>query len=162
MALINTFFLQNSVCEANGAINMLKFSKLFCGFNYLIQICTRSQGNKFVADFKYMLMQELTKRQEKELRNAYFSAIKVTGEGYNGEYFRGNYPNIEECFKESYIEWLNEFKFELDYSIEEIKKINNEINKIEKAQILDDEFSIESEFKLIKLKKLLTDKINNL
>ena len=32
MALINTFFLQNSVCEANGARNMLKFSKLFCGF----------------------------------------------------------------------------------------------------------------------------------
>lgn len=36
MALFNTFFLQNSVCKANGAVFMLKLSKLFCGFNLLI------------------------------------------------------------------------------------------------------------------------------
>lgn len=52
-------------------------------------------------------MKELT---EEDLRDAFFSAIRITGEGYNGEYFKGNYPNIEECFKESFDEWLEEFK----------------------------------------------------
>ncbi len=36
MALINTFFLQNVICEAKNSCFMLKFTKLFCGFNYLI------------------------------------------------------------------------------------------------------------------------------
>jgi hypothetical protein len=111
-----------------------------------------------VADFKYIVMKELT---EEDLRDAFFSAIRITGEGYNGEYFKGNYPNIEECFKESFDEWLEEFKDKLDYS-KDIKTINNEINEIEKLQMIDDEYSIESEFKLIKLKKILTEKINNL
>jgi len=91
---------------------------------------------------------------EKDLRTAFFGGIKVTEEG--------NYPNIDECFKEEFDEYLEEFKNEKNPLIGEIKTINNEINRIEKSQILDDEFSVASELELIKLKKLLTNKINKL
>ena len=47
---------------------------------------------------------------EKDLRNAYFSAIKTTGEGWNGEYAGGNSPNIEEKFNEEFEEWFEQFK----------------------------------------------------
>ena len=35
---------------------------------------------------------------EGDLREAYFSAIKSTGEGWNGEYAKGNSPDIEEIY----------------------------------------------------------------
>lgn len=47
---------------------------------------------------------------EQVLRDAYFSGIKTTGEGWNGEYANGNHPNIEETFKEGFQEWLKKFK----------------------------------------------------
>jgi len=106
-----------------------------------------------VADFNKLIMKEKI-YTEKDLRTAFFDGIKVTEEG--------NYPNIDECFKEEFDEYLEEFKNEKNPLIGEIKTINNEINRIEKSQILDDEFSVASELELIKLKKLLTNKINTL
>jgi hypothetical protein len=47
---------------------------------------------------------------EGDLREAYFSAIKSTGEGWNGEYANGNNPNIEEKFTEGFEEWFEQFK----------------------------------------------------
>ena len=132
MALINTFFLQNSVCKANGARNMLKFSKLFCGFNYLIQICTRSQGNKFVADFKYMLMQTALENLIEYVENTF---------------------NDDEL--NDYIEMTN-------FVAGNIYKINKRINVIEQEQITFGNISIALELELIKLKQSLTQEINKL
>jgi hypothetical protein len=47
---------------------------------------------------------------EEDLRTAYFSGIKTTGEGWNGEYANGNNPSIEEEFQEEFQEWLRQFK----------------------------------------------------
>ena len=47
---------------------------------------------------------------EEDLRTAYFSGIKTTGEGWNGEYANGNNPSIEEEFQEGFQEWLRHFK----------------------------------------------------
>ena len=47
---------------------------------------------------------------EEDLKEAYFSAIKSTGEGWNGEYADGNHPNIEEKFTEGFEEWFEQFK----------------------------------------------------
>ena len=47
---------------------------------------------------------------EEDLKEAYFSAIKSTGEGWNGEYADGNHPNIEEKFTEGFEEWFETFK----------------------------------------------------
>ena len=47
---------------------------------------------------------------EEDLKDAYFSAIKATGEGWNGEYAEGNSPNIEEKFMEDFNKWFEQFK----------------------------------------------------
>ena len=47
---------------------------------------------------------------EEDLKEAYFSAIESTGEGWNGEYAKGNSPDIEEIFGEGFIEWFEQFK----------------------------------------------------
>jgi hypothetical protein len=47
---------------------------------------------------------------EEDLKEAYFSAIKSTGEGWNGEYANGNNPNIEDKFSEGFKEWFEQFK----------------------------------------------------
>ena len=47
---------------------------------------------------------------EEDLKLAYFSAIESTGEGWNGEYAKGNNPDIEETFGEGFIEWFEQFK----------------------------------------------------
>jgi len=54
---------------------------------------------------------------EEDLREAYFSAIESTGEGWNGEYADGNNPNIRKKFGEEFEEWFEQFK-----------KRSNEIN----------------------------------
>jgi hypothetical protein len=47
---------------------------------------------------------------EEDIREAYFSAIKITGEGWNGEYAGGNSPNIEDKFSKEFKEWFEQFK----------------------------------------------------
>jgi hypothetical protein len=62
-------------------------------------------GNTFTNEF------EKAKAMEKEqIMDAYFSAIKITGEGWNGEYAQGNSPNIEENFMEDFNKWFEQFK----------------------------------------------------
>jgi hypothetical protein len=59
------------------------------------------EGAKWQADRMY---------SEEDLREAYLSAIKTTGEGWNGEYAEGNDPNIEEKFSEGFTQWFEQFK----------------------------------------------------
>jgi hypothetical protein len=59
------------------------------------------EGAKWQADRMY---------SEEDIREAYFSAIKITGEGWNGEYAEGNNPNIEDKFSEGFKEWFEQFK----------------------------------------------------
>mgnify|MGYP003656716503 CR=1 FL=1 len=47
---------------------------------------------------------------DEDLKEAYFSAIKSTGEGWNGEYANGNDPDIKKEFTEGFEEWLVEIK----------------------------------------------------
>ena len=47
---------------------------------------------------------------EEDLKTAYFSGIKTTGEGWNGEYANGNHPNVEETFEEKFQEWFENYK----------------------------------------------------
>jgi hypothetical protein len=54
--------------------------------------------------------QEERMYSEEDLKTAYFSAIKSTGEGWNGEYAQGNNPNIEETFEEEFNQWFEQFK----------------------------------------------------
>jgi hypothetical protein len=48
--------------------------------------------------------------QEEDLKTAYFSGIKTTGEGWNGEYANGINPSIEEEFKKGFQKRLRHFK----------------------------------------------------
>ena len=59
------------------------------------------EGAKWQAERSY---------SEEDLKLAYFSAIESTGEGWNGEYAKGNRPDIEEIFGEGFIEWFEQFK----------------------------------------------------
>ena len=47
---------------------------------------------------------------DEDIKFAYFSAIKSTGEGWNGEYTFGNNNNIEEVFGKEFEEWFEKFK----------------------------------------------------
>ena len=47
---------------------------------------------------------------EEDMKQAFFDGVRVTGEGYNGEYASGNHPDIEVEFYESYTEWFNKIK----------------------------------------------------
>jgi hypothetical protein len=60
----------------------------------------------FIAGAKWMQERSYS---EEDLKEAYFSAIKSTGEGWNGEYANGNNPNVEEEFKEGFKEWFELF-----------------------------------------------------
>jgi len=66
------------------------------------------EGVEFGA--KWQQEQDKNKFSEEDLRTAYFSGIKTTGEGWNGEYANGNNPSIEEEFQEGFQEWLRQFK----------------------------------------------------
>ena len=61
----------------------------------------------FIAGAKW---QQERMYSEEDLREAYFSAIKSTGEGRNGEYTGGNNPNIEEEFGVGFETWFEQFK----------------------------------------------------
>lgn len=59
------------------------------------------EGAKYQAERMY---------SEEDLREAYFSAIKSTGEGWNGEYANGNDPDIKEIFTKGFDKWFENFK----------------------------------------------------
>jgi hypothetical protein len=68
----------------------------------------------WIAGAKWQQEQDKNTYSEEDLRTAYFSGIKTTGEGWNGEYANGNNPSIEEEFQEEFQEWLKQFKNNLE------------------------------------------------
>jgi hypothetical protein len=65
------------------------------------------ERNAFIKGAKW---QQERMYSEEDLKESYFSAISSTGEGWNGEYAKGNDPNIEEKFTEGFNEWFEKFK----------------------------------------------------
>ena len=63
--------------------------------------------NAFIEGAKW---QQERSYSEEDIKTVFFSAIKVTGEGWNGEYANGNNPNVESIFNSDYIECLKQFK----------------------------------------------------
>lgn len=47
---------------------------------------------------------------EEDMKESYFTAIKSTREGWNGEYAGGNHPNIEKKFKEGFEIFIEQYK----------------------------------------------------
>ena len=47
---------------------------------------------------------------EADMREAYFTAIRSTGEGWNGEYAGRNHPNIEETFNDGFKIFIEQYK----------------------------------------------------
>jgi hypothetical protein len=74
--------------------------------------CVPSEINKidFKSGAEWQQEQDKNKFSEEDMKQAFFDGIRVTGEGYNGEYASGNSPDIEVEFYESYTEWFNKFK----------------------------------------------------
>jgi hypothetical protein len=54
--------------------------------------------------------QQERRYSKEDLKEAYFSAISSTGEGWNAEYANGNNPNIEEKFSKGFAQWFEQFK----------------------------------------------------
>jgi len=50
------------------------------------------------------------KYSEEDMREAYFTAIRSTGEGWNGEYANGNCPNIEKTFNDGFEIFIEQYK----------------------------------------------------
>jgi hypothetical protein len=67
-----------------------------------------------ISVLRYITELEERMYSDEDLRTAYFSGIKTTGEGWNGEYANGNNPSIEEEFQEEFQEWLKQFKNNLE------------------------------------------------
>ena len=67
---------------------------------------------KIMKNIHLIPLKEETKNKysEEDLKTAYFSGIKTTGEGWNGEYANGNNPSIEKEFQKEFQEWLKQFK----------------------------------------------------
>ena len=47
---------------------------------------------------------------EADMREAYFTAIRSTGQGWNGEYANGNCPNIEKTFNDGFEIFIEQYK----------------------------------------------------
>jgi hypothetical protein len=64
----------------------------------------------FDKGVKWQQEQNNNKFSEEDMKEAYFTAIKSTGEGWNGEYANGNRPNIEKKFKEGFELFIEQYK----------------------------------------------------
>jgi hypothetical protein len=64
----------------------------------------------FEKGIKWKEEQDKNKYSEEDMRNAYFTAIKSTGEGWNGEYANGNTPNIEKTFNDGFEIFIEQYK----------------------------------------------------
>ena len=49
-----------------------------------------------------VIFEDAKAMMNEQIMDAYFSGIKSTGEGLNGEYAQGNSPNIKEKFQEEF------------------------------------------------------------
>ena len=84
--------------------NTMKFS-----FNSLD---TKTQANRMLKCAEFGAKWQAERMYSKEdLKEVYFSAIKSTGEGRNGECASGNSPvDIKKEFNEEFEEWFEQFK----------------------------------------------------
>ena len=64
----------------------------------------------FEKGVKWNEEQNKNKYSEEDMKEAYFTAIKSTSEGWNGEYAGGNHPNIEKKFKEGFEIFIEQYK----------------------------------------------------
>jgi hypothetical protein len=64
----------------------------------------------FIAGAKWQQNQEPNKYSEEDMREAYLTAIRSTGEGWNGEYANGNCPNIEKTFNDGFEIFIEQYK----------------------------------------------------
>lgn len=64
----------------------------------------------FEKGIKWQAEQDKNKFSEEDMKEAYFTAIKSTGEGWNGEYAGRNRPNIEKTFNEGFEIFIEQFK----------------------------------------------------
>jgi hypothetical protein len=80
--------------------------------NHFFSNISEIKQAEYFINFGAKWQQEQDKKMysEEDLEVAYFSGIKTTGEGWNGEYANGNNPSIEEEFQEGFQEWLRQFK----------------------------------------------------
>jgi hypothetical protein len=64
----------------------------------------------FEAGAKWQQAQNKNIYSEADMREAYFTAIESTGEGWNGEYAGRNHPNIEETFNDGFKIFIEQHK----------------------------------------------------
>ena len=86
-----------------------RFTKQICGDESYPDIYASKEGI-VESHILFTKWQQERRYSEEDLKEAYFSAISSTGEGWNGEYAQGNDPNIEEKFTEGFNEWYEQFK----------------------------------------------------
>jgi len=55
----------------------------------------------------FEILESLLPKEKQVIEDAFYSAVKITGEGWNGEYAGSNYPCIEEDFKDNFNEYYN-------------------------------------------------------
>jgi hypothetical protein len=85
-----------------------------CTMNYCDDNGCQNRKRELVEP-KQEKLEDDDKKEERryskeDMKQAFFDGIRVTGEGYNGEYASGNNPSIEEEFQEEFQEWLKQFK----------------------------------------------------
>jgi len=64
----------------------------------------------FIKGAKWHEKQNKNIYNEADMREAYFTAIRSTGEGWNGEYANGNCPNIEKTFNDGFEIFIEQYK----------------------------------------------------
>lgn len=121
------WFIQNPTCEevvvTYGVLNPFQSEEqgylIHCSDNEVLE------EPKQLTDLEIAIKLEEIESEPKErtieeaagnthnkeyIKQIFFEAIKVTGEGWNGEYAEGNNPIIEEVFNEEFENWFNRFK----------------------------------------------------
>ena len=86
-----------------------RFTKQICGNESYPDIHASKEGI-VESHIIFAKWQKERMYSEEDLKEAYFSAISSTGEGWNAEYANGNNPNIEEKFSKGFTQWFEQFK----------------------------------------------------
>jgi hypothetical protein len=86
-----------------------RFTKQICGNESYPDIHASKEGI-VESHIIFAKWQKERMYSKEDLKEAYFSAISSTGEGWNAEYANGNNPNIEEKFSKGFTQWFEQFK----------------------------------------------------
>ena len=94
------WFVKNPSCE-----------EVEVGYGWIRLTETDNEGYWVSIPDKQFEMQQERMYSKEDLKEVYFSAIKSTGEGRNGEYASGNSPvDIKKEFNEEFEKWFEQFK----------------------------------------------------